>query len=82
MDGQVAACMPPCFVSTGLCQVSNIKLGGTISAELHGKWNIFKFSFVSSHLAADVISFLRIVGIFQSAVFLIPIPYVLSLLFP
>lgn len=74
--------MPPCFVSTGLCHVSNTKSGGTISAELHGKWNIFKFSFVSSRLAADVIIFLRIASLLQPAVFLIPIPYVLSLLFP
>lgn len=32
-------------------------LSGSICAELHGKWNNFKSSFVSSRLAADVISF-------------------------
>lgn len=32
-------------------------ISGSICAELHGKWNNFKSSFVSSRLAADVISF-------------------------
>lgn len=44
-------------------------IGGSISAELHGKWNNFKSSFVSLRLAADVISFLRIAGPLHSAVF-------------
>ena len=77
MDGQAAACVPPCFVSTGLCHVSNISLVGTISVKLHGIWDSLTFSRVSSRLAADVISFLRIAGPLHSAVFLIPIPYVI-----
>ena len=69
--------MPPCFVSTGLCHVSNIPLVGSISVKLHGKWDNLTFSRGSSRLAADVISFLRIAGLLQSAVFLITIPYVI-----
>ena len=34
-------------------------ISGSICAELHGKWNNFKSSFVSSRLAADVIKFLE-----------------------
>lgn len=74
--------MLPCFVSTGLCHVSNIPLVGSISVKFHGKWDNLTFSRVSSRLAADVIIFLRIANLLQLAVFLIPIPYVLSLLFP
>lgn len=69
--------MPPCFVSTGLCHVSNIPLVGSISAALQGKWDNLTFSRVSSRLAADVKTFSRIAGLLQSAVFLIPIPYVI-----
>ena len=43
--------MPPCFVSTGLCHVSNIPLVGSISVKLHGKWDNLTFSRVSSRLA-------------------------------
>ncbi|WP_417214530.1 hypothetical protein [Sutterella wadsworthensis] len=73
MDGQ-AACMLPCFLSTGLCHVSNIPLVGSLSVKFHGKWDNLTFSRVSSRLAADVIIFLRIASLLQHAVFLIPIP--------
>ena len=66
--------MLPCFLSTGLCHVSNIPLVGSLSVKFHGKWDNLTFSRVSSRLAADVIIFLRIAGLLQHAVFLIPIP--------
>ena len=66
--------MLPCFLSTGLCHVSNIPLVGSLSVKFHGKWDNLTFSRVSSRLAADVIIFLRIASLLQHAVFLIPIP--------
>lgn len=57
-------------------------IGWFDQCEVHGKWDNLTFSRVSSRLAADVIIFLRIASLLQPAVFLIPIPYVLSLLFP
>ena len=51
--------MLPCFVSTGLCHVSNIPLVGSISVKFHGKWDNLTFSRGSSRLAADVIIFCK-----------------------